>query len=314
MTIHKGQKVFDQAMAFYQVGEFQQAYDLLTAESSPHAEVRNRVFQWRTCMAAKMGKLDLAESILKTALDEGNFYSENRLRHDADLKGLQGRTVFEALVERDLQMLATAQKTAAPKLKIMEPKDTHVPVPLMMALHGNHANAEQMTGYWDFLTERGWLVALPQSSQVEGNDGYNWNIQAVARKEICAHYANLTAKFNIDPGYSLIAGFSMGGHTAIRLALSGAIPVKGFIGVAPFIGETSKFTREFKKGLTTGLRGYFLLGEKDEMCTKTSVRLAKSMNKTGIAFGVEVFAGIGHDFPEDSQPAIEKAIQFIFQE
>jgi dienelactone hydrolase len=49
------------------------------------------------------------------------------------------------------------------------------------------------------------------------------------------HFQVLSEQYPIDRKRVVVAGFSMGGGLAIRLALSGALPARGFVGVGAFL-------------------------------------------------------------------------------
>jgi dienelactone hydrolase len=315
MSPQRDPEVFNQAHRLYLAGQFQQAYELLTEGQGQYPEHQRQLYFWRMCMAARQGNLELAEGIFTKALDEGYFYSGNSLRRDEDLKELQGRANFEALVARSMDMLAVVQKKAKPGLILLESVDTNIPqVPLLMALHGNDSNADHFQGYWNHLAEKGWLVALPQSSQVTGNNNFGWNDRAIAKKEIVDTYRGLTRKISIDPAKRIIAGFSMGGYTAIRAALQQYFPIRGFLGVAPFIRDLEEMERLLTECKADDLRGYFLLGEEDENCTPTALAFRELLVQANVPCGIEVFPGVAHDFPADYRSAIDRALHFILSE
>jgi dienelactone hydrolase len=315
MALNREPEEFSTTFQYYQHGQFKQGFDLLESVKNSYPEYMRRIYEWQVCLAAKMDQFDLAESLLQKALDAGYFYTEFFFRQESDLAGLQGRPLFETLVQRSAAMQAEAQAQTAPDRVVLEPLETTAStLPYLMALHGNNGNAGTVHDYWAHLTEEGWLVTLPQSSQVGGNNLFVWNDQGKAETELRAHYDFLAAKYKLDPRRALISGFSMGGHAAILTALTQVVPVRGFIGVASYTGEMSAFEKEFEKGAAAGLRGYFLLGENDELCTKSAVALSEGLNKAGIACDVEVFPGIAHEFPVEYRAAIDRAIRFIFQE
>ena len=306
--------IFDLAYQFYQKGFFQQAYDLLT-ESFPNLPSEsNRFYQWRICIAAQMGDLVLAEKLLQQALDEGNYFSEFLLRSDPDLEKLQGRDVFESLIKKSLEKFDKEQENAKPALSLLEPTENDISiVRLIIALHGNYSNETQTKGYWNFLTNLGWLVALPISSQIQGNNVSTWQDQSIAEKELVMHHSEIQKKYALKPDTTILSGFSLGGYAAMVAALKQIFPVRGFISVAPSIKDTKEFDQLLKNVRTTNLRGYFLLGEEDDRINPTVIEWINKLNKKGIACDKEIFPGIGHNFPKEYQPAIERAISFIFR-
>ncbi len=305
-------EVINTAYDLYMQGEVQQAYDLLTAAAPNHPEHAQRIFEWRFDMAAELGKLELAEEILERALDAGCFYGEFSLRKDEDLQGMQGRPRFEALVERSYLMLYRAQQSERPLLKVINEGDaSRGRTPLLMALHGNNSNIDRFEGYWGSLKGTDWLVALPQSSQVNGKDIFVWNDLEIAERELIDHYLALTREYGLDPTRTFVAGFSKGGHAVIQAAFKQIFPIACFIAIAPYIPDVDEMLGLLKPGESEGLRGYFLLGGEDKRCTPGAARLYEALVKRGIPCGIEVFPGLGHDFPEDFDAALQRAIQLL---
>ena len=305
-------EIFNTAYDLYLQGEVQQGYDLLTAAAPNHPEYAQRIYEWRFDMAAKMGKPELAEEILERALDAGFFYGEFALRKDDDLQMMQGRPRFESLVERSYLMLYRAQQLARPLLKVInEGNADRGKTSLLMALHGNNSSIDRFEGYWDGLKGTDWLAALPQSSQVNGKDIYVWNDQELAERELTAHYQALTRGRVIDPTQTIMAGFSKGGHAVIQAAFKQIFPIAGFIAIAPYIPDIDAMMGLLKLGESERLRGYFLLGGEDTSCTPGATRLYEELVKRGVPCGVEVFPGLGHEFPQDFNTALQRAIQSI---
>src|SRR5205823_9745002 len=119
------------------------------------------------------------------------------------------------------------------------------------------------------------LLAAVQSSQIAATKTYLWDDQATAMRDIEARYADLRRLHAIDAGRVVLAGFSLGGETALRAALSGAIPTKGFILLGPG-GPTIDTPEEWLPLITQGaernLRGYVLLGEEDAGVPHDAIR------------------------------------------
>jgi hypothetical protein len=164
MTPTKDPEVFGKAYAFYQSGQYQTAYDLLTDSMNMLEAHKHQIYLWRICMASMLQQPELAEQILTAALQENYFFGESSLRKDSDLRAMQGRPDFEKLVAKDLEMVAAAQEHAGPELTLLKSVEAHFQrLPLLMALHGNNSTAEQFLGNWNHLSDEGWLVAVPQS-------------------------------------------------------------------------------------------------------------------------------------------------------
>lgn len=305
-------EVFNQAFKLYTEGDIQAAYDLLTEAEPNYPDHEQQLYEWRMDMAAKLGQLELAEEILEDALDSGYFYREFALRQDDDIQALQGRPFFEALAARSFRMLADAQTFARPRLDVIDRgREENGKTPLFLALHGNNSSADRFKFYWQSLLNTGWLVALPQSSQVAGRDIYVWNDMDKVDKELVEHYRTLSSNYIIDPDKTIVSGFSKGGHAAIAAAFKALFPVSGFIGIAPYIPQMQELITLMDACPNRNLRGFLLLGEDDRECTPGSLELQSEMTRRGFQCEVRVFPGLRHEFPDDFDQVLPRAIDFV---
>jgi predicted esterase len=183
-----------------------------------------------------------------------------------------------------------------------------------MALHGNSSNAMRFKDYWSTLTGTKWLVALLQSSQVNGKDIFVWNDMAVVERELKDHYRKLIQENLIDPGRTIISGFSKGGHAAIEAALKGYFPMRGFLAVAPYIADRDAMLPLLDSTENKRLRGYFLLGEKDDECTPGAIWLYEELGKRGFDCKMKISSGMAHDFPDDFDTLLPEILKFILME
>ena len=309
-----------QSYQLYQKGEYAQALDLATREASRFPTEAWLVTYWRICLASLLGEMALALQLLEEALAAGLWYAETQLREDSDLQPLQGLPEFEQLVEVCRKRQAEAQAQAAPALITLQPEDqcqaSLQPCPLLLALHGNYRTAEDSVGFWRSAVSNGWLLALPQSCQVGGSDGYIWNDQDWAVREIQEHVATLCEQYAVDPDRVVVAGFSRGGGLAIWLALSGTIEARGFMAVGPggpYMREPDKWVPLIEVSQGRGLRGYMVVGEQDIFCYESTQALAAMLRSRDIPCELEVHPNLGHDFPPEFQQSLTRALEFILQ-
>jgi predicted esterase len=309
-----------QLYQLYQSREYAQALDLATRAASRFPTEAWTVYNWRICMASLINETALALQLLEEALKAGLWYAEAQLREDPDLQPLQGLPEFERLVEECRKRQAEAQAQAAPDLITLQPEGGCQaglqPCPLLLALHGNHKTAEGSVGFWRSAVSEGWLLALPQSSQVGGPDGYVWNDQDWAVREIQEHYATLFEQYAVDPDRVIVAGFSRGGELAIWLALSGTVEARGFIAVGPggpFTNEPDKWVPLIEASRGPGLRGYLIVGEQDVFCYEGTLALAELLRSRDFPCELEVHPNLGHDFPPEFQQSLSRASGFILR-
>jgi acetyl esterase/lipase len=181
-------------------------------------------------------------------------------------------------------------------------------------LHGNGSSVFWHTNHWQPAAAQGWLVALPQSSQLAGHDtidqyAYSWDHEPTVDREIRDHYAALHGRFAGDR--VVVAGFSRGAENAVRLALQGVIPARGFIAVCPggpYSQEPELWDAVIKAGHS--VRGWIIMGGKDHFGEETNV-LVDKLRAAGSVVEVSVYDDMGHDYPPDFQDRLPEMLRFV---
>lgn len=274
---------------------------------------------WRVCLAARMGDPSIANKILDYTLSNGTWFSEMLLRESPSLAPLQGDVEFERLVEISLQMKAADPIQAVPVL-VMRPENECGPedpgCPTVVFLHANQDTAKNNLGAWQDISNDGWLVALPQSSQAMWADSFVWMNYESGRDEVVARFNELKQQYSLDPNQTLMAGFSMGAEVALAMDLSGDIETQGFLLLGPggpSMDDLEKWEPFIEKGKKEGLRGVILMGLADIHINQDNVRkLVEMLNGAGIPTELKTYPGLKHDYPEDFTQAVEEAIKFIY--
>jgi len=190
----------------------------------------------------------------------------------------------------------------------------------IVALHGNGENARKALDGWRTAVDEGWLLAAVQSSQIVHSEGYIWDDTEVALREIQEQHAALAADYALSADHLIIAGFSMGGYTAMQAALSGTIPAQGFMLLGPGgpepdgpddLGSWLPLIEQLR-GRGAPLRGYLMAGQEDDLTPpETQQRLADFLTEAGIPCGFETIPGVAHAYPLDFRPIIARALDFI---
>lgn len=229
---------------------------------------------------------------------------------------LQGRPEFEKVASlckaRELEAHAEAV------LMVEEPEGgcrEDRPCPTLVALHGNGSFGAAALNGWRPAVSQGWLLAAVQSSQIMATNIYMWDDQQTALRDIQERYAELRRTHNIDPDRVVLAGFSLGGETALRAALSGTIPVRGFLLLGPggpTIDTPEEWLPLIKQGAARQLRGYVLLGEQDLGTPHETIKaLINLLNTHDIPTHLEILPDLAHDYLRDPAPVLERALAFI---
>ena len=318
MTARHYDALSAQGMALYSEQKYAEALNLLTREGSEFPEHGAEIAYLRSCMAARIGKPELAVTILEEALEHGYWYGEQLIRHSPSWQSLQGRPDFE----RVAAICLDRQEGEHPESQVFvrEPEggiQAGRRYPLLIALHGNGDTATNALAGWQAVTSDGWLLAAIQSSQLGGSNLYGWFDADLAIREIEGQYARLCEQYPIDMERVILAGFSAGGELALRLSLEGAIPARGFVLLGPAVTTETADSRRplIQTGATRGLRGYVMLGVEDVNVPQDEIRAVVTLlNGHGISCGLETIPDIGHVYPADNERILKRAIAFIAQD
>jgi pimeloyl-ACP methyl ester carboxylesterase len=207
---------------------------------------------------------------------------------------LQGDPDFERLVS----LSKAAQDKDVPEVKPVLlhhwPESYTTISPLLVALHGNSSNADKTLPFWQSATSQGWGLAVAQSSQVMFKDAYVWDNLETSLAEVAAHIDSL----NADPQRTVVAGHSMGGLVAIQGTLMQRWNVRGFVALGPavpFLETPELLDSLLAPARERGVRGYFIVGEKDDdinglWCMKAATDAGLRI----ISSGSSDFVTIGH--------------------
>jgi predicted esterase len=316
MATRSYDEVQAEAMEHYQAQDYAGALEILTREGDRFPEEAANVLYLRSCMAARVGHPDLALQILEDALNRGLWYGEQVMRESPSWQPLQGLPAFERLAAVCKERQATAQ--IGPDLRVLEPADgcpAPAACPLFLALHGNAGTADSAIQGWRAVAAAGWRLVALQSSQVGGVNAYLWNDQETAVRETAAQYAELCDRYAVDPARLVVAGFSLGGETALRIVLSGSIPAPAFILLGPggpMMETPAAWLPLIAQGAGRGVRGYVFLGERDNAVEQDAARrVVDLLNANGVPCGLEMLPNLGHAYPADFGPGIRRALAFV---
>ena len=171
------------------------------------------------------------------------------------------------------------------------------------------SNLELTAPHWLPVVGYGILLAVPQSSQVEGPDGFCWDDAALAEQEVQNALVQLQAQQTFDPQKIVLAGASQGAALAARLTIQGVLPSRGFIAVVG-AGALEPLLPYLEPAIQRGVKGVFITGEHDYM--KAHIEMVhKELASRGPNVGFEVVPGLGHDYPNDMPQRLGQALEFI---
>ncbi|GCE28786.1 alpha/beta hydrolase [Dictyobacter alpinus] len=307
------QDLNEQFFKLHGAKEYEQAVTLLAGKEQQFPEHARDIYYNRLCVEALASKQSEALQTLKQALEQGYWYAPEWLQKDADLVSLRELPEFKEAIKICEQHLETAQFMARPELVVLPAGTTETRYPLLVAMHGNNGNAANNSEPWTGVAEHGWLVALPQSSQIVGQDAYIWDDRMKSTHEIQAHLETLWQKHSLDPRRVVLGGFSMGGGQAVWMALHKSVLTLGFVALAPYLtkDELDALPALLAEHQTPHIRGYIIVSERDQECLPIAHQIADIMHNANLPCELEIIPDLGHSYPKDFSERVIKALAFV---
>jgi predicted esterase len=303
-----------ETMRLFSAGDYAAALQAVQAQGGLYPEYRAVVYNLHYCLLALSGEPAQAIQVLQEAVDQGLWWPEAALRGDPGMDSLQGQEQFERLVSICAERHRVIQQAARPERLVIPPAaHTRPPYPTLIAFHPRGSSAADFAPDWEYLAGRGWLVMLPQSSQVRGLDAFCWDDTALAEKEAREHFAALAGQYAIDRQRVLLAGFSQGGGLAAWLAASQSIPARGIFVIAPYLRSVDALLGLPTPQVPAPVRGYLITGDLDRdegLFDKLETLLARY----SICYQRHRYPDLAHEMPSDMHASLQKALEFIFAE
>lgn len=301
----------DQMMNLYRESKYADALQIVEQNADRFPEHSARTTFWKMCLLSLCGRSNDVISVFQKGLDAGLWWAESQFR-DTDLDAVRDLPEFKRLAAVSQEKYEEARTHIERDQTILLPEASVSGwYPLLIALHGGASHKDSNLGYWEIARQKGWLVLSPQSTQPLYSGSYSWIEPESAVTDLHAYVEQIFKDHPIDRQRMVIAGFSQGGGMAIYTALSGRLKVRGFIGIGTYWADPESLVPLAK--LTSSVRGYFVVGEKDNTLDRT-IAIQNILKENKVPFAEEVHPGLGHEFPADFGSAFDKAIDFIFME
>jgi predicted esterase len=262
---------------------------------------------------AEAGRSEEALDALDRALADGCRYRRDWLEGSHRLTSLHQLPRFQDIVRRaDLRY---AEDAAAARTHLVFALPDDLPdafgYPLLVALHGNNANARVTAPQWSTLADARWVVAVPQSSEIGPTpDAYTWNDRERTAEEVTTHIERVKRATQVDIGRLVLGGFSMGGSQAIALALTRRVKVRGVILIAAWMPPGDELRELVEGGAGKVLRVYLVVGDRDPSYARTQ-ELFEVLTRHGVRAQIDVRAGLGHEYPADMADTLSRAAAFV---
>lgn len=266
-----------------------------------------QIYNFKYALASAAGLEEEALHLMKKAIIENGFwYGSEYLISDDDLKPLHKFEEFHRMVQlcKEREELAKKSEQADVKYKYSKQNEN-----LLITLHGDQENIQIIEPYWNSVMEQGFMLALPQSSQIQFSDGYVWDNIERGRDELKGHYNKI--KVNKTFGNIIIGGFSAGARVALHSMLQGEIEVNGFIFVAPWLPEMEEWEEMIGILHDKSIKGYIICGDQDEDCFEGTQQFVTLLKDKNIEHKYKVVPNLNHDYPHNFDELLKEAIEYI---
>ncbi len=307
-----------QMQELIRAGDYDTALNLVTDQTNNFPEHTAQLGYWRIAMAALNSQPELALQHLEVILSTGFWYNEALLNKSPSLRTLQELPEFQALLEVNRRQREADHSHSFPLITLRNQggcQSADLPCPLLLALHNTGSNAHASLPLWQPAASAGWLVGVVQSSQAMWKDAYHWEDRQVAEQEIQRNHAALVKNYAVDPGTLVLAGLESGGDLAIHLALSGILPISGFLAIGlqgNLEDEINQWLEQLQVKSRRNLRGYLIIPEDDLSIPNVTIeKMLERFSQLGIPCEFEQTPGSSGDFPPEYGDSLLRGLDFI---
>jgi predicted esterase len=293
------------------------ALEAITSQSHLYPEISKVLSAFHISLAAHLGDIPQALDVMKKSFAAGIYLPKVVFNEEADPPGyatLFGNPGFEHLKKLHQEGYREEIKKAAPVLNRVQPITRDNTPPLLIAFHGNTSNVELEVEQYRSVSRLGWLLVQPQSAQSWTAWGYVWGDMDVTEQQVRSYWNIIQEQNSFDHTRVVTAGISKGGEVAIWSAMTGIIPACGFIAVAPggpFIKNPDNLRSLIKSRKGSGLRGYLMVGDQDRWGYEATKGLASILKAEGLECELEIYHGLEHQFPNDFEQRLTRALKFV---
>lgn len=265
------------------------------------------------------GRTDEAMTAWEKGLDEGFFYFvvPRFATYDSVRKGDR----FKNALTRNNRLRESANSDSKPEFKMITPASysAEKSYPLLMIIHGGNQSIAKAMETWDKnAVGDDLLIAYVQSSVQADTKSYRWNLNGAgiyelptAQDEVLGLYQEIVEQYSVDTAQVSLAGFSQGGNLALIMAAEGTISAKGFLAGCP--ATRAPISLETAQAAAArGVRGTIFVGSNDWTAAAAQTTVT-NFNEAGLWVNHIVMEDKGHEYPENFEEVLRKAIKDIYQ-
>lgn len=290
-------------------GSFE-AYSYIMKNAKDVMGNKAQIYNFKYALASAAGLEKEALHLMREAIIMNGFwYGSEYLISDDDLKPLHKYEEFHMMVQlcKEREEVATASEQADVKFIGSKKKGN-----LLITMHGDQENIQIVEPYWKSALEQDYMLALPQSSQIQFSDGYVWDDIERGREELKGLYDKVMVSNTFKN--SIIGGFSAGARVALHSMLQGEIEVNGFVFMAPWLPKIEEWEELLGILHDKGTKGYIICGDQDEDCLEGTERFVQLLRDKNIEHKYKIVPNLNHDYPNNFDELLKEAIEYLGSE
>jgi dienelactone hydrolase len=219
--------------------------------------------------------------------------------------------VFPSLVEKDEQLRKASWEKSTTVYEIVLPDSliTDKEYPLIIILHGGGSNLKKTRARWKIFAElkSAYMVAFLQSYRHMDYNTFGWTSgDKKAHSGIKTCYDEIVNKYPVDTTRIILAGMSAGGTMAFDILFNNILPVNGVVAFCPgnpWISDSA--IKLLNKP------GVYMIGGASDYYLPVQKGLVALLQGLQIRISYEIIPGMGHEFPNDYESQMKKALSFL---
>lgn len=315
VSAQTAQQIEQQMFAAYHAKDYDKAIEI--GKKLSELDPQNPSHQYNLgCLFSLKGDADSAIKSLEKATELG-FSDLHLIESDDDLASIRSRPEYKTIVDtvkknrgKTLETYKEQAEKGEPLIYSPEGLPADKPVACVVVLHPFGGTAEWIVERWKGAAKKlGVLVVAPRAVIPQGQ-GFRWQDADLTDKIVMKALDYAKAKHKIDDKKIVISGFSEGGAMTFVMAMRhgdvfcGAIPVGGVMS-DPLVGWD-----EIKKRKLP--RFVIMIGDQEPKASLDNNREAvKKLEDAGAKTKLNIYPGLGHDFPKDTEKELSEAVSAV---
>ncbi len=294
--------------------DYDQAITLLQKEANVFPERGFEISDRFAEIYILAGDYEAAFSTWRAGHQRGDFYLIlSQMSQFESLRELKG---FAEIAAEDSRLRAIAMESSQMQVDIVSPARPGEErlYPMIVVFHGGGStNARARESWMCDLLRDDYIVAFVQSYLHYNVKTFGWRgLDPRAREDFKGIYQQIVVEYPVDVDQVIVGGVSAGGVMAVDIAINNVIPTRGVFGICA--GEPTEFDIErVRAARERGQRAYLIGGETDFMLER-QYKMVEIFEETGFPSKHEIVPGLGHDYPEEFEGWLVKALAFLLDQ